>query len=125
MSPRTGAALATCLAVAGCFSSREPAEPTAGLCSFEPGEGVPGSTFVVIGGFVFQPAEVRVPAGRRVTWVNCGEEAVAHTSTADEGAWASPSLGPGQAFTRTFPTPGAFSYHCAPHPFMVGRVVVE
>ena len=37
----------------------------------------------------------------------------------------SPFLSPGDAFTRTFETPGEFAYHCEPHQFMVGRVIVE
>ncbi len=32
---------------------------------------------------------------------------------------------PGDAFTQTFETPGEFAYHCEPHPFMTGRVIVE
>jgi plastocyanin len=78
---------------------------------------------VVIQSFVFGPSEVRVRAGERVTWLNCDTEP--HTSTANNGEWASPLLGPGQGFTQTFPTPGQFDYHCEPHPFMTGRVIVE
>jgi plastocyanin len=64
-----------------------------------------------------------VGAGQRVTWINCDEDQ--HTSTADAGQWTSPLLAPGDAFTQTFATTGVFSYHCEPHPFMTGRVIVE
>ncbi len=110
-------------ALAGCFSEREATAPLEGVCSFPLGEGVPGSTIVVIRDFAFGPAEVRVRAGERVTWINCDVDA--HTSTADGGQWTSPLLAPGDAFTQTFSTTGEFSYHCDPHPFMIARLIVE
>jgi plastocyanin len=110
-------------ALAGCFSERAATAPVEDLCSIRVGEGVPGSTLVVISRFAFGPVDVRVRAGERVTWVNCDLEV--HTSTADEGEWSSPSLSPGDGFTQTFSTTGEFSYHCEPHPFMIGRVIVE
>lgn len=112
-------------AAAGCFSEREATAPTEGVCSLPIGAGVPGSTVIVIRQFAFGPAEVRLRVGERVTWVNCETEGLAHTSTAGAGEWGSPLLAPGNAFTHTFTTPGEFSYHCEPHPFMTGRVVVE
>jgi plastocyanin len=109
--------------LAGCFSQREATAPVEGVCSFPVGEGVPGSTLVVIRGFAYGPLDVRVRVGDRVTWVNCDTDA--HTSTADAGQWASPLLAPGDGFTQAFPSAGEFSYHCEPHPFMTGRVIVE
>jgi plastocyanin len=109
--------------VAGCFSEHEATTSTGGLCSVELGESVPGSTIVVISQFTFGPTEVRVRAGERVTWINCDPEA--HTSTADGGQWASPLLALGDGFTQTFMAAGEFPYHCEPHPFMTGRVIVE
>jgi plastocyanin len=109
--------------LAGCFSERDTTAPVEGVCSFPLGEGVPGSTIVVIQDFTFAPGEVRVRAGERVTWINCDTDL--HTSTADGGQWTSPLLAPGAAFTQAFPTAGEFPYHCEPHPFMLGRVVVE
>ena len=110
-------------ALAGCFSERAATAPVEDLCSIRVGEGVPGSTLVVISRFAFGPVDVRVRAGERVTWVNCDLEV--HTSTADGGEWSSPSLSPGDGFTQTFSTTGEFPYHCEPHPFMIGRVIVE
>ena len=110
-------------ALAGCFSERDATAPIEGECRFPIGEDIPGSTVVVISRFAFGPADVTVRAGERITWINCDEDA--HTSTADGGEWASPLLAPGDAFTQTFASPGEFTYHCDPHPFMTGRVVVE
>jgi plastocyanin len=109
--------------LAGCFSDRSVAAVEDGECRLPGGSDVPGSTVVLIRGFAFQPGELRVAPGERVTWVNCDE--VAHTSTADGGAWASPLLSPGDAFTQVFETAGEFAYHCEPHPFMTGLVIVE
>lgn len=110
-------------ALAGCFSEREATAPIEGACSFPLGEGVPGSTIVVISKFAFGPTDVRVRAGERVTWINCDVDS--HTSTADGGQWASPLLAPGSAFTQVFASAGDFPYHCEPHPFMIGLVIVE
>lgn len=112
------------LPVAGCFSERDATAPPAeGVCSLPVGEGVPGSTLVIVRAFTFTPVEVRVRAGDRVTWVNCDPDP--HTSTADGGQWSSPLLSTGDAFTHTFDAVGDFPYHCEPHPFMTARVIVE
>ena len=82
---------------------------------------------IAIRNFTFQPDSIKVPVGATVTWVNCedvGQEP--HTTTADAGiGWDSPQLSPGNRFSHTFPAQGAFGYHCTPHPFMLGKVVVE
>jgi plastocyanin len=109
--------------VVGCFSEHRAPTAVSGLCNIELGEAFPGSTVVVIRSFTFDPFEVRVRAGERVTWINCDQEP--HTSTADNGEWASPLLAPGQSFTQTFTAVGQFEYFCEPHPFMTGRVIVE
>jgi plastocyanin len=110
-------------AVVGCFSERTATSTGEGECRFPIGGDIPGSTIVVIRDFTFEPAEVRVRSGERVTWVNCDEDS--HTSTADGGEWSSPLLAPGDAFTQSFETPGELAYHCEPHPFMRARVIVE
>jgi len=109
--------------VSGCFSQHEATQSIEGVCSIDVGEGVPGSALVVIQRFSFGPGEIRVRAGDRVTWINCDQDP--HTSTADNGEWASPLLVTGDGFTQTFSTVGQFPYHCEPHPFMTGLVIVE
>ena len=118
-----GAVAAT---VAGaCFSERSATGPVAGTCRLGVGEGVPGSVVVPIADFAFLPAELHVHAGQTVTWVNCEESPTSHTSHADGEEWSSLLLGPGASFSHRFDQPGTFDYHCDPHPFMTGRVVVE
>jgi plastocyanin len=73
----------------------------------------------------FDPAEVTVPAGSTVVWVNTGKEE--HTVTSDPASREKFDSGykkRGTSFQRVFSRPGRFSYYCAPHPWMKGTVVV-
>jgi plastocyanin len=88
-----------------------PAAPSAGL------------TEVRIANLSFGPSEVRVRAGTRVRWVNADQ--VQHSVTAENGAFDSGLIDSGRSFERVFDRPGTYSYHCTPHPFMQGRVIVE
>jgi plastocyanin len=119
---------ASVLAIPACFSERSaPTGPISGVeCRIPLGPDVVGSTLVVIRDFSFQPAEIRIRAGGTVTWINCDDPGQpAHTSTADQGAWNSPSLNPGDVFSSAFAQAGTFAYHCEPHPFMIATVIVE
>lgn len=87
-----------------------------------------GQAVVRISNFAFHPSEVTVEAGTEVIWVNCeGSGGAAHTTTSDDGLWDSPLLSPADEgrYTRTFDEVGRFDYHCTPHPFMKGAVVVQ
>ncbi len=119
------AGLITLAAAAACFSDRSATGPATGTCRLPIDETVPGSVVVPISNFAFQPAEVRIHAGQTVTWVNCEDDATSHTSHANDETWSSPLLSPGTTFSHTFDQAGTFDYHCDPHPFMTGRVVVE
>lgn len=112
-----------------CFSERR--SPT-GLedieCSVALPSPGPNEVLVAIRDFAFHPQEVRVSVGTTVTWINCEPAGVeAHTSTSDDGVWASPALqaAVGGKFSQPFASPGRFDYHCEPHPGMRGAVVVE
>lgn len=73
----------------------------------------------------FDPAEVTVPAGSTVVWINKGKEE--HTVTSDPGSREKFDSGykkRGTSFQWVFSRPGRFSYYCAPHPWMKGTVVV-
>ena len=113
--------------VAACFSERSATAPSLdGECRVPLTEELLGATVIVVRDFSFQPTEIRVKQGGKVIWVNCSASGdPPHTSTADGGAWDSPTLAPGAAYGRTFDQPGSFPYHCSPHPFMTGTVVVE
>ena len=113
--------------ILSCFSERGATNPnTSGTCSVPIGSQVPGSTLIVIRNFGFEPASVTIAQGGTVTFVNCDDPGQpSHTSTADAGAWNSPLLAPGEAFSHTFDQTGDFAYHCEPHPSMVGAVSVR
>ena len=57
--------LVALVALAGCFSSRDPVgnNGPAGDCRFSSGGGVPGSAVVAIRNFAFGPGEVRIRRG--------------------------------------------------------------
>lgn len=73
--------------------------------------------------FAFQADTTRVTPGTIVRWIN--RDQVAHTSTADDGEWESPLIGPEETFERRFDGEGDYPYYCKLHPFMRGAVVVE
>jgi nitrite reductase (NO-forming) len=80
----------------------------------------------------YTPGELRVALGATVTWRN--DDSVIHTVTSGastgtvttpDGLFDSGDLQPGESFSFTFDEPGTFDYFCTPHPWMVGRIVVE
>jgi plastocyanin len=50
---------------------------------------------------------------------------VTHTLTADQGAFDSNNLSPGNAFSFTFSQAGTYTYHCKIHPSMMGTILVK
>lgn len=113
------------LVVAGALGACDSAGPTDPVADCLEAAGVTGPA-VVIRNFTFSPATLRVAPGSRVTWVNCeGPQVEAHTSTSDDGVWASPFLSSGDVFSRDFEQAGSFPYHCVPHPSMEAVVIVE
>jgi plastocyanin len=76
--------------------------------------------------FAFSPSTVVITAGTTVAWMN--NTGSTHTSTSDitgtVTSWDSLGIAPGGVFTQTFTTPGAYTYHCAIHPNMMGSVTV-
>ena len=81
------------------------------------------TTSVSISGYAFQPAVITVKVGTTVTWTNT--DAVNHTVMSDTGnELASQPFARGETYSHTFATVGTYSYHCMPHPYMKGMVVV-
>ena len=71
----------------------------------------------------FAPNRIEVASGRAVRWTN--NDQVVHTVTADDGSWDSGPIEPGASWTHMFEKAGDYSFHCTPHPFMKGVVVVR
>jgi plastocyanin len=94
------------------------------LVLFAPTAGAQGETMTVsIKNFAFDPPNATVAPGTTVTWVN--NDQVPHTATADDGAFDSGTLQPGQSYSFTFDKPGTYAYHCNIHPYMTATVSVS
>ena len=70
----------------------------------------------------FAPSTLSISAGDSVNWTN--QDYSAHTATADDHSWATPTLTSGKSFARPFPSAGTFAYHCHIHHEMTATVVV-
>ncbi|HEY2766097.1 MAG TPA: cupredoxin family copper-binding protein, partial [Pseudonocardiaceae bacterium] len=72
----------------------------------------------------FQPQALDVAVGDTVTWVN--NDTASHTVTVTDGPekFDSGLLAPGKSFSHKFTMPGVYSYYCAVHPDMTGKVTV-
>ncbi len=79
---------------------------------------------VKIQDFKFDPETLTVPVGTKITWMNA--DSVGHTVTGDDSSspLKSELLKQGEKYEFTFSTAGTFNYHCQPHPFMKGKIVV-
>ena len=113
---------------AGLLSQRHPApaSPTATpTTSVSPVAASAASTNTVsLQNFAFVPAAITVKAGTKVTWTNM--DAANHSVVSDMAG-----MGPESAlfardtsYSYVFSTPGTYTYHCMPHPYMHGSVTV-
>lgn len=76
--------------------------------------------------YAYKPAAIRVKAGTTVRWTN--RDSVEHNVVADQKSSDAPLselLAKGKSYSFTFNKVGTYSYHCAPHPYMKGTVIVE
>jgi amicyanin len=78
---------------------------------------------ITIGAMKFQIDTVTISAGQAVRWNNI--DPLGHTVTFDGGEPGSALIPPSMAYVHRFDRPGIYRYHCTPHPFMVGVVVVR
>jgi len=81
------------------------------------------STSAEMKNVAFAPNRIEVTAGTTIRWTN--NDPLVHTITADDGSWDSGPIEPGNTWTHTFTQPGEYAFHCTPHPFMKGVVVVR
>jgi plastocyanin len=80
---------------------------------------------VFIDNFTFNPRQLTVPAGTRVTWVNRDDVPHTATSTSKPRAFNSGNLDTDERFSHVFTTPGTYEYFCILHPKMTGQVIVK
>ncbi len=106
-------------ALVGCNSTSNPSSMTGPAPPPPP----PPANTVAIANFAFNPSSITVRANTTITWKN--NDGVAHTATADNGAWDTGSIPSGGSASVTFANGGTFSYHCAIHPMMRASVTVQ
>ena len=82
-----------------------------------------GAAKVEMRTMAFSPKTIEITAGAAVTWTN--NDQLVHTITADDGSWDSGPIEAGKSWSRTFAQAGTYAFHCTPHPFMKGVVVVR
>ena len=82
----------------------------------------PAAAIVSIKNMAYTPGSLSVKAGATVTWTN--SDTTIHTVTADDGSFNSGNIAVGATYSKVFSSAGAFSYHCALHPEMTGKIVV-
>ena len=97
---------------------------------FRPGTGVPPSrketgvaAVVRMQEFEFRADSIVLTAGQSVQFLN--EDPVEHTVTFDAIATSSGLIPKGGTFVLRFDRPGVWAYHCTPHPFMQGVIIVR
>jgi plastocyanin len=72
----------------------------------------------------FNPGNVKIKPGGKVTWVN--HDSVGHDVTSDGFSSGSPGgIDNGASFSHTFKKAGTYKYVCSVHPGMEGEVVVK
>ena len=71
----------------------------------------------------FTQERIEVTAGTTIRWTN--NDQLQHSVTANDGSWDSGLINPGATWSHTFTQPGEYAFHCTPHPFMKGVVVVR
>ncbi|MBM3897705.1 MAG: hypothetical protein FJ358_04180 [Thaumarchaeota archaeon] len=76
----------------------------------------------------FRPSAITVVIGvnNTVVWTNKDITGSAlHDVTSDQDLFRSSLLAPNESWSYTFTEPGEYKYHCQPHEWMVGKVIVK
>ena len=84
---------------------------------------------ITIKDYAFTPSPLAVKVGTSATWTNLeSDPPVEHWVKSDPGAtfsFDSGKLGLDATYSVTFNNPGEYSYYCAIHDFMKGKIVVS
>lgn len=78
---------------------------------------------IAIRGFQFSPAEITVPAGTTVTWVN--RDDAPHSVADQAGRFRSGGLDTDDIYSFTLSKAGTYTYYCTLHPQMTGTIHVR
>ncbi len=95
-----------------------------------PTAAAPATHNVTIENFAFTPGELKIKVGDSVTFTQ--KDSTPHTVDTDPHpahtqlpGFDSGTLTQGKTYTFTFTKKGTFTYHCSPHPSMMGTIIVE
>ncbi|EME15469.1 cupredoxin domain-containing protein [Rhodococcus triatomae] len=105
------AALATAAGLTACGSADAADEP---------------AMVIDVANMSYTPASVTIEAGQTVQW-RFDDNGLPHDVAGDgalDGVLQSELLTEG-TYEYTFEDPGTYTYHCTPHPMMVGTVIVQ
>jgi hypothetical protein len=72
----------------------------------------------------FTPAYITLVIGVNNTVIWKNEDTTWHTAHSNIPEFDSRMIAPGASFTHTFLHGGSFPYHCDPHPWMTGLIIV-
>jgi plastocyanin len=72
----------------------------------------------------FEPAEITVTPGSKVTFQNTSQSAP-HSAKAQDGSFDTGYIMPGASGEVTLSKAGEFKYFCEPHPYKTGTIKVQ
>ena len=87
-----------------------------------PQAAAPQTLNISIDNFTFTPAQLTIPAGSRIVWIN--RDDAPHTVVSDTRIFSSKALDTDDRFEHVFTTPGTYPYFCSIHPHMTAQVIV-
>lgn len=108
---------------AGCGTSYQAPPPTTSPSPQSPSTQTGTKAQVTIQNFSFQPSELRIKSGTKVTWTN--KDSAPHKVVADDNSFSGPELGIGQRYDHVFNKKGRNTYHCGIHTYMKAEIDVE
>jgi len=86
-------------------------------------ESAPLVAEVKIDNFTFEPQELIVKAGTKITWTN--RDDIPHTVVSSDLIFKSKTLDTDDTFSFTPAKPGTYEYFCSIHPKMTGKILVH
>ncbi|MEH3054957.1 MAG: cupredoxin family copper-binding protein [Patulibacter minatonensis] len=74
--------------------------------------------------YAYSKKTVTIKVGQKITWTN--RDAMKHdVNSSKSGGPKGPLLAKGKSYSWTAKKAGTFSYHCTPHPYMKGKIIVK
>jgi plastocyanin len=111
------------LAAAGCGSSNKSSTSTSSSSTSSASSSSGGGVAIKMQNIAFDPKDVTVKVGQKVTWTN--DDSTNHNVTAQSGAsFKSKDFGKGGTFSFTPTKAGTIKYVCTIHPGMDGTLTV-